>query len=43
MVFDSVLGYTFEHGKQMDFNWLVIQAAYTVLTSSKKGETAVYD
>ena len=41
-VLESVLGYNFEHNKQLAFSWLFIIAFYTVLTSPNKDETAVY-
>ena len=41
-VLESVLGYNFEHNKQLAFDWLFIIAFYTVLTSPNKDETAVY-
>ena len=39
-VLESVLGYNFEHNKQLAFGWLFIIAFYTVLTSPNKDETA---
>ena len=39
---ESVLGYNFEHNKQLALGWLFIIAFYTVLTSPNKDETAVY-
>ena len=41
-VLESVLGYNFEHNKQLAFGWLFIIALYTVLTSPNEDETAVY-
>ena len=41
-VLQSVLGYNFEHDKQLAFGWLFFIAPYTVLTSPNKEETAVY-
>ena len=41
-VLELVLGYNFEHNKQLAFDWLFIIAPYTVMTSPKKDETAVY-
>ena len=42
MFLELLLGYNFEHNKQLAFSWLFIQAFYTVLTSTQKDETAVY-
>ena len=42
-VLESVFGYNFEHNKQLAFGCLFIIALYTVLTSTNKDETAVYD
>ena len=39
---ESVLGYKFEYNKQLAFGWHFITAHYTVLTSPKRDETAVY-
>ena len=43
-VLESVLGYNFEHNKQLafEFGWLFITVLYTVLTSPNKDETPVY-
>ena len=41
-VLELVLGYNFEHNKQLAFGWLFIIAFYTVLTNPNKDETAVY-
>ena len=40
---ELVLGYNFEHDKQPSSLWLAVHySLYTVLTSPKKDETAVY-
>ena len=41
-VLESILGYNFEHNKQLAFAWLFIIALYNVLTSPKKDKTATY-
>ena len=37
-VLESVLGYNFEHNKQLAFGWLFIIARYTMLTDTDESQ-----